>query len=106
MTAAPTAQSAAAQWEVSAWVDSALMTRQQRQIGQLRALCAAGPVARAVDLAFEHFATFGRDDHIIDLLTAATAPHTAGAALRLRVDELSTSVGAGPRTASAPCCGT
>ena len=81
------------------------MTRQQRQIVQLRALCAAGQVGRAVDLAFEHFATFGRDDHIIDVLTAAVDPNAAGAALRLRLGELSTSVGAGPRAASAPCCG-
>ena len=46
----------------SAWGDAASMTRQQRQVDQLRALCGAGQVGRAVDLAFEHFATFGRDD--------------------------------------------
>jgi len=34
-------------------------------------LCAAGAVARAIDLAFEHFAHFGRDDEIIDLLARA-----------------------------------
>ena len=52
------------------------MTRQQRQIDQLRALCAAGQVARAVDLAFEHFATFGRDENIIDLLAAGASTRT------------------------------
>ncbi len=51
------------------------MTRQQRQIDELRALCAAGQVARAVDLAFEHFATFGRDERVIDLLDRGARPH-------------------------------
>jgi hypothetical protein len=45
------------------------MCRRQRQCDELRALCTAGRVARAIDLAFEHFAHFGRDDEIIDLLT-------------------------------------
>ena len=79
------------------------MTRHQRQIDQLRALCASGQVARAVDLAFEHFATFGRDEYIIDLLTEAVDHTAAGEALRRHVDELSTSVHAGPGTRSAPC---
>ena len=44
------------------------MSRRQRQFNELRDLCAAGGVVRAIDLAFEHFAQFGRDDEIIDLL--------------------------------------
>jgi hypothetical protein len=32
------------------------MSRRQRQLDAIRDLCRAGGVARAVDLAFEHFA--------------------------------------------------
>lgn len=77
------------------------MSRQQRQVDQLRALCAAGHVARAVDLAFEHFATFGRDDRVIDLLTQAV-DNVACTAIGRRLDELSTSVHAGPGTGAPP----
>jgi hypothetical protein len=80
------------------------MTRRQRQIDQLRALCAAGHVARAVDLAFEHFATFGRDERVIVLLTQALDHAAAGESIRRRLAELSISVHAGPGTGSAPCC--
>ena len=82
------------------------MTRHQRQIDQLRALCASGQVARAVDLAFEHFATFGRDEYILDILTDAVDHTAAGEVLRRRLDELSVSVNAGPGTGSAPWCAT
>lgn len=44
------------------------MSRRQRHFDELRDLCCAGAVVRAIDLAFEHFAVFGRDDEIIDLL--------------------------------------
>ncbi len=47
------------------------MSRRQRQFNELRDLCSAGGVVRAIDLAFEHFAHFGRDDEIIDLLARA-----------------------------------
>lgn len=47
------------------------MSRRQRQLDELRNLCSAGAVPRAIDLAFEHFAHFGRDDEIIDLLADA-----------------------------------
>jgi len=59
------------QWRVSAPVDGRCMSRRQRQFNELRDLCSAGEVARAIDLAFEHFAYFGRDDEIIDLLARA-----------------------------------
>ena len=59
------------QRRVSGRVDRRRMSIQQRQFDQLRDLCRNGAVARAVDLAFEHFAHFGRDDEIIDLLTQA-----------------------------------
>ena len=69
------------------------MSRRQRQIDQLGALCDSGHVARAVDLAFEHFATFGRDELIIGLLTQAVDHHPVGAAIRRRLADLSSGVG-------------
>jgi hypothetical protein len=79
------------------------MTRQQRHIDQLRALCAAGHVARAVDLAYEHFATFGRDERVIDLLTQAVVHDPAADAIRRRLDELHATGRPGPGTGPAPC---
>jgi hypothetical protein len=58
------------------------MSRRQRHFNELRDLCAAGGVSRAIDLAFEHFAQFGRDDEIIALL--ARAIEYAGVAGRAR----------------------
>lgn len=63
------------QQHVSATVDAPSMCRRQRQLDELRALCRCGAVGRAVDLAFEHFACFGRDDGVIDLL-AETIEHS------------------------------
>jgi hypothetical protein len=79
------------------------MSRQQRHIDQLRALCAAGHVARAVDLAFEHFATFGRDERVISLLAEAVVHDPAGEAIRRRLDELDATGPAGLGTGPAPC---
>ena len=45
--------------------------RRQRQLDELRDLCRRGAVARAIDLAFEHFACFGRDDGVVALLEHA-----------------------------------
>jgi hypothetical protein len=47
------------------------MSRRQRQRDEIEALCARGALARAVDLAFLHFADFGRDEAVVDLLAAA-----------------------------------
>ncbi len=44
------------------------MAREERQIDELRCLCAAGAVGRAVDLAHQHFADFGRDEAVLRLL--------------------------------------
>jgi hypothetical protein len=63
--------SVSVQRHVSAWRDDHAMSRRQRQLDELRGLCRAGAVARAVDLAFEHFAQFGRDDEVVDLLADA-----------------------------------
>jgi hypothetical protein len=53
-----------------------VMSRRQRQLDELGELCRTGVAARAVDLAFEHFAVFGRDDAVLTLLAAAIE-HTA-----------------------------
>ena len=47
------------------------MSRRQQQFNELRDLCMAGAVARAIDLAFEYFSNFGRQQEIIDLLARA-----------------------------------
>lgn len=41
------------------------MSRRQRQLAELDELCRSGAVARAIDLAFAHFADFGRDDDVL-----------------------------------------
>ena len=64
------------------------MTRRQRQLDELRALCGSGRVARAVDLAFEHFASFGRDAAVIDLLDEAIDAGVMAPDVRRRFDEL------------------
>jgi hypothetical protein len=56
------------QRRVSARVDGRDMSRRQRQSNELRDLCISGEVIRAIDLAFEHFARYGRDDDIVALL--------------------------------------
>lgn len=61
------------------------MSRRQRQLDELRGLCASGAVARAIDLAFAHFADFGRDDDVIAALTDAVGDQ---ASLRRRLAEL------------------
>ena len=48
-----------------------VMARRLRQLAELRALCRSGAVARALDLAFDHFADFGRDDAVVDELAEA-----------------------------------
>src|SRR4029078_1841428 len=82
--------------DVSSWTSSAGMQRRgsvvvhvcymslrQRQSNQLHELCCTGAVVRAIDLAFEHFAHFGRDDEILELLTHAMEnPDVAGCARR------------------------
>ena len=64
------------------------MTRRQRQLDELRALCRSGRVARAVDLAFEHFASFGRDAAVIDLLAEAIDAGVMPQEVRRRFAEL------------------
>jgi hypothetical protein len=64
------------------------MSRRQRQLEELCDLCRSGAVARAIDLAFEHFACFGRDDDVIHLLAQAIERSDAGDRVRRRFTEL------------------
>jgi hypothetical protein len=76
------------QWRVSARVDGRCMSRRQRQFNELRDLCSGGGVVRAIDLAFEHFAHFGRDDEIVDLLAGAIEDAGVAGRTRQRFAEL------------------
>jgi hypothetical protein len=82
------------------------MTRRQRQLDELRALCGAGRVGRAVDLAFEHFSSFGRDEAVIDLLDEATDAVAVPQEVRRRFTELdggpAAAQGTRPPRAAAP----
>lgn len=49
------------------------MSRRQRQFDELVGLCSCGSVGRAIDLAFEHFAQFGVDAAVVELLAGAVA---------------------------------
>ena len=51
-------------------------------------MCNNGGVARAVDLAFEHFAVFGRDDGLVALLAVAIERADVPADVRRRFAEL------------------
>ena len=79
------------QWRVSVGVDGGCMSRRQRHLNELQALCAAGGVGRAIDLAFEHFAQFGRDDEIIAVLDRAIEDAGVAGRARQRFAELCTS---------------
>ena len=68
-----------------------LMSRRQRQLDALRDLCRSGAVARAVDLAFEHFATFGRDEEILQLLADAIDHAPTANEIHRRFSDLRTS---------------
>ncbi|MCU1352446.1 MAG: hypothetical protein JWM05_1655 [Acidimicrobiales bacterium] len=74
------------------------MSRRQRQRDQLRALCDSGALSRAIDLAFEHFADFGRDDDVLRLLGDAIERAAGPAGVRRRFADLRDSgVGSVPR---------
>jgi len=64
------------------------MSRRVRQLDELRELCRRGAVARAIDLAFEHIACFGRDDSVVVLLEAAAARIEADDDVHRRLCEL------------------
>jgi hypothetical protein len=62
--------------------------RRRRQRDELSALCAAGAVARAIDLAFEHFAEFGRDDAVVGLIAASVEQRAVSPSVRRQFQEL------------------
>jgi hypothetical protein len=64
------------------------MSRRDRQRAELQDLCRNGAAGRAVDLAFTHFADFGRDEEILAMLAEALARGCATAAVRRRLAEL------------------
>jgi hypothetical protein len=64
------------------------MSRSQRQLDELRALCERGSLSRAVDLAFEHFADFGRNQDVVDFLAAAIERTQVPAVVRRRFVDL------------------
>jgi hypothetical protein len=78
------------------------MTRRERQLEELRALCTTGRVARALDLACEHVASFGPDDRVLALLAGAVEGEPATSRLRMRVAELEASSRASPSASSGP----
>ena len=84
--------SAEVQWYVSAMVEVCFMSRRQRQFSELQDLCSAGGVVHAIDLAFEHFAQFGRDEELIDLLARALRDAGVGGRVWQRFAELCTSL--------------
>ena len=63
---------------------SAVASRQERQLHELRCLCASGAVSRAIDLAFEHFADFGLTDDLVVVITDALERTRAPVAVRAR----------------------
>ena len=67
---------------------SAGRSRQERQLDELRCLCASGAVIRAIDLAFEHFADFGLTDDLVVVITDAIERTDAPAAVRDRFASL------------------
>lgn len=64
------------------------MSRRQRQLDELRGLCSSGAVARAIDLAFAHFADFGRDDDVLAAIAATIERDAAADDVRDRFGEL------------------
>lgn len=66
-------------------------SRRQRHLGELRDLCRTGMLARAVDLAFEHFTAFGHDADVIDLLAGALERGEASDEVRRRFADLRSS---------------
>ena len=64
------------------------MSRRDRQRVELERLCEAGALSRAVDLAFAHFADYGPDPRVLDLLRARLDGMAHTPALRRRFSEL------------------
>lgn len=66
------------------------MTRRERQLDELRALCAIGAIGRAIDLAYEYFADFGPDGDISVLIAEAMEHAEVPDSIRHRFAQLIT----------------
>ena len=64
------------------------MSRRERQLDEMHDLCTGGSVRRAIDLAFEHLACFGRDDVLLGLLTEIVGRPGTDELVRRRLVEL------------------
>ena len=64
------------------------MSRRQRQLDELCALCRSGALARAIDLAHEHLAHFGGDDELLRMLCEAVERPDVPEPVRRRFVEL------------------
>ena len=82
--------SARRQRQVSGRTDHLRVSRHQQQFREIGDLCRSGEVARAIDLAFVHFAAFGREDRIIELLAHAISENESAGTVRRRFSELLT----------------
>jgi hypothetical protein len=74
------------------------MSRSQRQVDELRGLCDRGSVSRAIDLAFLHFADFGRNEDVLEAIAGAIELErtTVPAAVRRRFLDLRSAAGQRP----------
>jgi hypothetical protein len=77
--------------QVSGWAHGAPVSRRERQVEELRALCECGSLRRAVDLAFLHFADFGRSDEVIGFIAEAIERTATPVAVRRRFLDLRSS---------------
>ena len=77
--------------QVSGEPHAAPMSRSQRQVEELRALCECGSLRRAVDLAFQHFADFGRNEEVLVFIADAIERTPVPAAIRRRFLDLQSS---------------
>jgi hypothetical protein len=64
------------------------MSRNDRQRAELLELCRSGSIARAIDLAFQHFADFGPDHHLLEQLRAALNRSEPSPSIRHRFADL------------------
>lgn len=64
------------------------MTRRQRQLDELGALCTSGAIGHAIDLAYEHFADFGPDNNVTDLIANAMEHVAVASGIHRRFAEL------------------
>jgi hypothetical protein len=67
------------------------MPRSERQAQEICALCDRGALSRAIDLAYQHFADFGRNDQVLDVIADAIERTPVAPAVRRRFVDLRSS---------------